>query len=94
MTDSNTINRIIDSFGKDATRYSDSVEGLVELGPGPGALTQVLLDRYSTSDFRCVEIDQRAVEVLKEVRQDAYRSTCKRAFFRPPPPPAATHTSV
>ncbi|GMH59012.1 hypothetical protein TrRE_jg2422, partial [Triparma retinervis] len=66
LTDSNTITRIINAFHSDATRYSPSVDGLVELGPGPGALTQVLIERYGTEEFRCIEIDQRAVEVLNE----------------------------
>ena len=66
LTDSNTITRIINAFHSDATRYSPSVDGLVELGPGPGALTQVLIERYGTEEFRCIEIDQRAVEVLND----------------------------
>jgi len=54
LTDANTINRIISSFHLDATRYGDSVSSLVELGPGPGALTQVLIDKYGTDEFRCI----------------------------------------
>ena len=69
LTDSNTITRIINSFHSDATQgisESGGVGGMVELGPGPGALTQVLIERYGTEDFSCIEIDQRAVQVLNE----------------------------
>ncbi|GMH68413.1 hypothetical protein TL16_g04927 [Triparma laevis f. inornata] len=67
LTDQNTINRIVHAFGKDATsssRSADTIDGLVELGPGPGALTQVLIQEYGTEEFRCIEIDQRSVELL------------------------------
>ena len=37
---------------------------VVEIGPGPGALTEFLFDRYE--DFTAVEIDHRAVANLRE----------------------------
>lgn len=36
---------------------------VVEIGPGTGALTSLLVNRYNR--FRAIEIDERAVEVLK-----------------------------
>ena len=66
LTDQNTINRIVNSFSKDATRSTSSITGLVELGPGPGALTQLLISKYGTENFRCIEIDQRSVELLNK----------------------------
>ena len=37
---------------------------VVEIGPGTGAITQVLFKRFP--DLEVIEIDQRAVQLLKE----------------------------
>ena len=52
--------KIIDAF------EDDSVEGkrVVEVGPGPGALTRKLIDRYPL--MTAIELDQRAVAFLGE----------------------------
>ena len=38
----------------------------VELGPGAGALTDVIINAIGCSNFQCIEIDGRAVELLSE----------------------------
>lgn len=58
LTDRNIIEKIADSIpAKNGHR-------VIEIGPGTGALTEVLLDRFS--DVHVVELDQRAIEVLQE----------------------------
>ena len=79
LKDGNTVAKIIRSFAKDATETikmkSDGktmIEGeapgirAVELGPGPGALTDPLVETFGTDDLQCVEIDPRSVEMLEE----------------------------
>ena len=68
LTDSNTIERICSAFESDASAANpDGLRaiGLVELGPGPGALTQVLLRDHGAESLLCVEIDPRSVELLR-----------------------------
>lgn len=57
MADPNTIRKVADTLqaGPDAH--------VVEIGPGMGALTEVLLKRYPT--FTALEIDERAVTYLR-----------------------------
>ena len=58
MSDQNYVLKICDAF-------SDRSEGghrVVEIGPGPGALTRVLYPRYPK--MTAIEIDQRAVAFL------------------------------
>jgi 16S rRNA (adenine1518-N6/adenine1519-N6)-dimethyltransferase len=60
LSDQNYVQKICNEFG-------DPSEGgttVVELGPGAGALTQVLFKRYPK--MIAVDIDDRAVELLKE----------------------------
>lgn len=58
LTDNNIIEKIADSI--------PAGEGhrVIEIGPGTGALTEVLLDRFE--DVHAVELDQRAIKILKE----------------------------
>ncbi|GMI20686.1 hypothetical protein TeGR_g11626 [Tetraparma gracilis] len=69
LTDQNTINNIVSAFAKDASLPSASSSSpppkMVELGPGPGALTNVLVARYGAPALTCVEIDPRAVSILR-----------------------------
>lgn len=60
LSDQNYVLKICDAF-KD-----ESVKGknVVEIGPGPGALTRVLLPRYPS--MTAIEVDERAVEFLNE----------------------------
>lgn len=69
LQDPNTIRRIVDAL--DAT--SDAA--VVEIGPGAGALTGLLAERYPR--FAAIEIDDRAADLLEEelpktriIRQD------------------------
>lgn len=58
LTDQNIIEKIASSI--------PFIEGdrVIEIGPGTGALTEVLLERFS--DVHAVELDQRAIKVLNE----------------------------
>jgi len=60
LSDQNYVLKICDAF------QDDSEEGsrVVEIGPGMGALTRVLVDRYPR--MKAVEIDQRAVAFLND----------------------------
>jgi hypothetical protein len=60
LSDQNYVLKICDAF------VDTSAKGhrVVEIGPGPGALTRVLYQRYP--DMTAIEIDQRAVAFLGE----------------------------
>ena len=73
LQDPNTIRRIVDALdaGPDDT--------VVEIGPGAGALTGPLADRYSR--FAAIEIDDRAADLLESelpgvriIRQDILKT--------------------
>ena len=79
LRDGNTVMKIVRAFGKDAsetiklkadgkTMIEGEVPGirLVELGPGPGALTDPLVETFGTDVLQCIEIDPRSVEMLGE----------------------------
>ncbi len=57
LTDSNIIYKIIDAI------IADENDRIIEIGSGTGALTKWLAEKFS--DVHAIEIDQRAVEVLK-----------------------------
>ncbi|GAB1349525.1 16S rRNA (adenine(1518)-N(6)/adenine(1519)-N(6)) -dimethyltransferase RsmA [Ignavibacteriales bacterium] len=57
LTDPHYINKIVDSF---SPQKNDTV---LEIGPGKGAITEKLLS--ASEDLRVVEIDTRAIELLK-----------------------------
>lgn len=58
LHDPNTARKIVDAVEAPADAH------VVEIGPGEGALTGLLLERYAA--FTAIEIDDRAVEVLRE----------------------------
>ncbi|MDZ7772238.1 MAG: 16S rRNA (adenine(1518)-N(6)/adenine(1519)-N(6))-dimethyltransferase RsmA [Balneolaceae bacterium] len=58
LTDGNIIHKIADSLP------AGEGDRLIEIGPGTGTLTEALLERHP--DMAAVELDQRAVEVLRE----------------------------
>lgn len=58
LSDQNYVMKIVDAFSDN----SKNGHKVVEIGPGPGALTRVLFPRYP--DMTGIEIDQRAVEFL------------------------------
>ena len=60
MSDQNYVMKICDAFSDD----SEQGNRVVEIGPGPGALTRVLYPRYP--QMTALEIDQRAVAFLGE----------------------------
>lgn len=60
LSDQNYVLKICDAF-KDGSLRGNNV---VEIGPGPGALTRVLYPRYP--DMTAIEIDKRAVDFLHE----------------------------
>lgn len=70
LRDGNTVNKILRAFHKDATRDRSTVDRVVELGPGAGALTDPLVKTYGTDVLQCIEIDDRSVELLAERHPD------------------------
>lgn len=58
LTDKNVINKIIESFS------ANPDDLIVEIGPGRGALTEILVERCK--NFYAVEIDKGAAGILKE----------------------------
>jgi ribosomal RNA small subunit methyltransferase A len=60
LSDQNYVMKIVDAF---ATTHPNP-NRVVEIGPGAGALTRVLTNRYS--NMTAIEIDQRAVAFLNE----------------------------
>lgn len=66
LRDGNTVAKILRAFHKDATRNQPTVDRVVELGPGAGALTGPLVEQYGTDVLQCIEIDPRSVELLGE----------------------------
>jgi ribosomal RNA small subunit methyltransferase A len=60
LSDQNYVMKICDSFSDDSEKGTK----VVEIGPGPGALTRVLYQRYP--NMTALEIDQRAVAFLGE----------------------------
>ncbi len=58
LVDPNTVRKIVDAL--DAPPDAP----VIEIGPGTGAMTALLMERYER--FAAIEIDQRAVEHLKE----------------------------
>ena len=66
LKDPNTVAKIVRAFHEDATRDGKPLERIVELGPGAGALTDRLVDNYGTDVLQCIELDQRAVEILND----------------------------
>lgn len=58
LTDTNMIEKIADAVP------GETGDRVIEIGPGTGKLTQSLVDRFK--DVIAVELDQRAVEVLRE----------------------------
>jgi hypothetical protein len=66
LRDGNTVMKIIKAFHSDATRGGKPLESVIELGPGAGALTDRLVENYGTDILQCIEIDERAIEILNE----------------------------
>ena len=66
LRDGNTVAKIVKAFHQDASRDGKPINSMIELGPGAGALTDRLVDNYGTDILECIEIDQRAVEILNE----------------------------
>jgi 16S rRNA (adenine1518-N6/adenine1519-N6)-dimethyltransferase len=58
LTDHGVVERIVDSIQAKRDQL------VIEIGPGTGALTTILLKRFDR--FRAIEIDNRAVDVLKQ----------------------------
>lgn len=58
LSDQNIIEKIADAIP------AGNNHRVIEIGPGTGALTEVLLERFD--DVHAVELDQRAIEVLQE----------------------------
>ncbi|MEQ9092173.1 MAG: 16S rRNA (adenine(1518)-N(6)/adenine(1519)-N(6))-dimethyltransferase RsmA [Balneola sp.] len=57
LTDNNIIYKIIDAI------KAEKSDRVIEIGPGTGALTKYLVQKYD--DVHVIEVDQRAIEVLE-----------------------------
>lgn len=70
LRDGNTVAKMIKAFHQDATERGDRpgkpLTSIVELGPGAGALTDRLVEKYGTDVLQCIEVDPRAIEILAE----------------------------
>jgi Ribosomal RNA adenine dimethylase len=69
LKDPNTVVKIIKAFHQDATHYgqrTSSIQRVVELGPGAGALTDRLVELYGTDVVQCIELDERSIEILNK----------------------------
>jgi len=71
LNDSKTVADIIRAFHGDATAHNEegeptTVGPIVELGPGIGALTDPLYQIFGSQRFRCIEIDERSVNILQK----------------------------
>ena len=62
LTDDNIIQKIADAIP------AEEGHRVIEIGPGTGALTEALVDRYE--DLLAVELDERAIEVLEHKFDD------------------------
>lgn len=58
LTDNNIIYKIVDAI------KAEKNDRIIEIGPGTGALTKWLVQKYD--DVHVIEVDQRAVKVLEE----------------------------
>jgi 16S rRNA (adenine1518-N6/adenine1519-N6)-dimethyltransferase len=58
LTDNNIIAKILKAVS------ADKQDRVIEIGPGTGALTKWLVQRYE--DMHAIEVDQRAIQVLKK----------------------------
>ncbi len=65
LTDKMVLNEIIDLIKRN---YTD--EKLVEIGPGTGALTNLLVKEFDS--VTCVEVDKRCIDFLKTNLQPSY----------------------
>jgi 16S rRNA (adenine1518-N6/adenine1519-N6)-dimethyltransferase len=70
LKDPNTVAKILRAFHQDAIKDQpdgdDSINHIVELGPGAGALTDKLVETYGAATLQCIEIDERSVSLLQE----------------------------
>jgi 16S rRNA (adenine1518-N6/adenine1519-N6)-dimethyltransferase len=68
LRDPNTVSKILRAFHTDATAHqtnkNETLDFLVELGPGAGALTDALVATYGVEAIYAVEIDPRSVALL------------------------------
>lgn len=62
LTDENIIQKIADAIPADPRHR------VIEIGPGTGALTEVLIKRFE--DLLVVELDERAIEILEHKFED------------------------
>ena len=93
LSDQNYVKKIVECFRQQrAKRFPNDIEGdkygqrVVEIGPGAGALTRVLVKEFPK--MKAIEIDQRAVSLLGDklpnldvIHQDVLEFNWKDHFF-------------
>ena len=71
LKDPNTVVKILKAFHQDAShKGTKTIERVIELGPGAGALTDRLVELYGTDIVRAIEIDPRSIKILKNKHPD------------------------
>lgn len=70
LSDQNYVNKIVDAFDFNDKSHGEKGSKVIEIGPGAGALTRVLYQRYPA--MRAIELDQRSIAFLKEKLPDLY----------------------
>ena len=66
LKDPNTVVKILKAFHQDASHQgTKTIERVIELGPGAGALTDRLVELYGTDIVRAIEIDERSIGILQ-----------------------------
>ena len=67
LKDPNTVVKILKAFHQDASHQgTKTIERVIELGPGAGALTDRLVELYGTDIVRAIEIDERSIGILQK----------------------------
>ncbi|KAL7559139.1 hypothetical protein ACA910_010219 [Epithemia clementina (nom. ined.)] len=54
------------SSNDEAQQPPPTLDRIIELGPGAGALTDKLVETYGAETIQCIEIDDRSVDILRE----------------------------
>ncbi len=75
LIDKNIAGKIVASFGIESTPH------VIEIGPGTGILTRLLLKKKGI-DLHCIEIDNRAVEMLRQAFPEIHGRIHKADILR------------
>ena len=74
LLDSNIVDKIMRLSLKEQGLESLKNENVVEIGPGPGGLTQAIL-RCNPKELKAIEMDERCLSILAEIKE-CYPQLC------------------